>query len=131
MENNKHTEIYLYLDDIRIPRISVPDTKWVIVRSYDEFVTWIKEHGIPQLISFDHDLADEHYDNTIYNNDYKEKTGYECAKWLVDYCIDNDLKLQKFTVHSANPSGAANILGLLNNFKKFCGQIPNGYQTTW
>lgn len=42
----------------------------------------------------------------------------DCAKWLVDYCIDNKERLPKIFVHSANPVGADNILGLLNNFKK-------------
>lgn len=47
-----------------------------------------------------------------------EYTGMDSAKWLVNYCIDNDLKLPEFVVHSANPSGYENILGLLKSFKK-------------
>jgi hypothetical protein len=45
----------LYLDDIRTPK-----TKgWDIVRSYDEFVKWIEENGLPDKLSFDHDLGEE------------------------------------------------------------------------
>ncbi len=59
----------LFLDDFRMPADVVlympkcayyTDREWVIVRSYDEFVKTIEEMGIPQAVSFDHDLADEH-----------------------------------------------------------------------
>lgn len=85
------------------------DVVWV--KSYDEFVSWIIENGLPDGISFDHDLGD-----TV---NPKEKTGFECAKWLVDYCLDNDSTLPEFTSQSSNPAGRKNILGLLNNFKKY------------
>ena len=50
---------------------------------------------------------------------YKEKTGLECAKWLIDYCIDNKQKLPNYLCHSQNPVGKDNILGLLDNFNKY------------
>ena len=48
----------IYLDDVRTPIAS--KTKWVIVRSYDEFVSKINELGLEniKLISLDHDLGD-------------------------------------------------------------------------
>ena len=131
----------LYLDDIRIPQnIPLDHEPWIIVRNYNDFVAYIKENGLPSLISFDHDLADEHYNPAMYHGaekyneilaNFTEKTGFDCAKWLVEYCMDNDIKMCQFTVHSANPAGAENILGLLNNFRKNCGQEPNGYRTFW
>ena len=83
---------------------------------------------MPELISFDHDLADEHYNtdamydsedayNKLYDS-FREKTGYECAKWLIDYCLDNKKKLPTFMVHSMNPVGKKNITDLLNNYRK-------------
>ena len=48
-----------------------------------------------------------------------EKTGFHCAKWLVDYCLDNDLRLPPFQVHSANPVGRQNIQSYLDNAKKY------------
>jgi hypothetical protein len=54
----------LYLDDVRNPTNTFPTTlnsEWVIVRSYKEFVKAIEDKGLPFMISFDHDLADEHY----------------------------------------------------------------------
>jgi hypothetical protein len=48
-----------------------------------------------------------------------EYNGMDSAKFLVNYCIDNNLKLPEFAVHSANPSGYENIKGLLDSFKKY------------
>lgn len=130
---------YLFLDDFRNPmdcinymRLRVDDSvmysreKWIVVRNYEEFVNYITNNGLPYLISFDHDLADEHYDPSMYSGNYdnvaknfKEKTGMDCAKWLVDYCLDNEKQLPKFVVHSMNPAGTKNISSLLNDFKKF------------
>ena len=47
-----------------------------------------------------------------------EKTGFDCAKWLVDWCLENSLKLPDFVVHSANPIGKQNIQSYLYNAKK-------------
>lgn len=143
----------LFLDDVRIPYDAFNYTKdtdfslkeWSIVRNYDEFVKFITSNYtnrkmFPGLIAFDHDLADEHYYpletsdeyqdrkrvndiDGFYNEKFKEKTGYHCAKWLIDFCLDNNLELPNFKCHSMNPSGRENILGLLNNFKKF--QLEN------
>lgn len=106
----------LYLDDIRIPKTE----GWDIVRNYDEFTAWIKLNGLPDVISFDHDLADIHYDPSTWTQSftYLEKTGLDCAKWLVWYCIDNKLKLPTYFCHSANPVGKENILKLLRNYEK-------------
>ena len=129
----------LFLDDIRVPRASFDYTKdeiyinqtWDIVRDFNQFIEHITENGLPELISFDHDLADEHYTPSKYWHDYeaskkyqeqqnyKEKTGFDCAKWLIDYCMDNDLKLPSYLSHSMNPVGRDNILGILNNYKKY------------
>jgi len=49
----------------------------------------------------------------------KYKTGYDCAKWLVGYCIDKNLALPLWNIQSANPVGKENINSLLNNYKKY------------
>lgn len=109
----------LFLDDIRNPIDAATYAKgrgvnpviynleWTIVRDYLQFTSWITKNGLPELISFDHDLgeADEH-------------TGMDCAKWLVNYCLDNNLALPKWAVHSANPAGYDNIKGLLLSFER-------------
>ena len=127
----------LFLDDFRIPvdcsrYMSNPKlynlNEWVIVRNYDEFVNFISKNGLPNIISFDHDLADEHYSNDMYAGNetydknyenFKEKTGYDCAKWLVNYCMDKDMDIPEFVVHSMNPAGGKNIWEYLENYRKF------------
>lgn len=117
----------LWLDDIRDPykwtpfwadRFADEDVVWV--KNYEEFTKWITLNGLPKAINFDHDLADIHYNpwTSTESVEYDEKTGYECAKWLVDYCIDNNLSLPIWKCHSANPVGKKRIESYLTNFEK-------------
>ena len=129
----------LWLDDIRNPfideekRVPIGNDKWNInwVLNYEQFVQWIEIYGLPDAISFDHDLADEHYTPEYFWDDYEEskkfqewrgktyqeKTGMDCAKWLVDFCMDNKVELPKFYVHSANPVGADRIREVFSDLK--------------
>jgi len=120
----------IFLDDIRDPVDSffytgnpIYKTKWVIVRNYDEFVSYITKNGMPNIISFDHDLGDIEYETTpnkiIDYSKYNEKSGYDCAKWLIDYCIENDLYPPNYLIHSQNNVGGRNIKSLIENYKKF------------
>jgi hypothetical protein len=130
----------LFLDDFRHPYDCVAYMRdpmkyakwnWVVVKNHEEFVKKIEEEGLPEFISFDHDLADEHYDNTMYQGveeyskkyeHFKEKTGLDCAKWLTEHCMDTKQKLPDFEIHSMNPAGGENIRSLLLSFKKFQDQ---------
>lgn len=49
--------------------------------------------------------------------EYKEKTGYDCAVWLVNYCMDNKCTIPKWNIQSANPVGKENIKKLLENYE--------------
>jgi hypothetical protein len=65
-------------------------------------------NGVPEIISFDHDLAYEHYHLPVggYNASYVEMTGYDCARWLVE----NNLTFPTMAIiHSFNPAGAKRI----------------------
>ena len=115
----------LFLDDIRIPNDILyykinpfyKKRKWVIVKSYDEFVNYINKYGLPNLISYDHDLADIQY---VANYDeYIEKTRYDALKWVCNYCLDNKLKIPIMVFHTANIIGEKNMKTYYNNFKKF------------
>jgi hypothetical protein len=121
----------LFLDDIRVPYdvfkttinpIFENNEDWAIVRDYHQFVNYITKFGLPDFISFDHDLSYEHYleenQSDIEYGSLIEKTGYDASKWLVNYCEENDLCLPDFYVHSANPVGKKNIECYLENFKK-------------
>ncbi len=126
----------IYLDDVRTPKEDI----WVVVRNYDEFVDVVTSIGLKNIdvISLDHDLGDtamtEYFTNVSpnYKLDYSnivEKTGMDCAKWLVNHYLDNydsqaSRSVKKSTgivfplvyTHSANPIGSANIMGYINNF---------------
>lgn len=112
----------LFLDDIRLPKhvkwLELPLGPWVIVRNYNEFVGYISKNGLPDYISFDHDLADEHYIPEVKESTYKEKTGYDCAKWLVEYCMEKGLTFPEYAVHSMNRVGKENIISYIENFKR-------------
>ena len=126
----------LYLDDVRTPKD--PNNEWVhgiaqweVVRSYDEFVAHIKLHGLDayEVISLDHDLGDsamnEYYNNVHpnYTLDYsniKEKTGMDCARWLVAESMTKGIPLPQIYTHSANPICSANIMGYINNYLMNC-----------
>ena len=100
--------VRIYLDDERTPKRD----DFFVVRTYQEFVDWIDTYGMPVYISFDHDIAS-------YDINGKEMTGLDAAKYVVDYCIDNDVACPEFNVHSANPVGGENINSMLTNFTKF------------
>lgn len=127
MTNKTGRGVLLFLDDYRLPKDAgdyMNDSRyltecWVLVRTYKEFVRFIEKEGLPTLISFDHDLANEHYGFNGDYNELKEKTGYHCAKWLVDYCFQRNLPLPEYLVHSMNPVGRENITLYLNNYRRY------------
>lgn len=95
---------YLYLDDVR----EMPPLYDAQVKSYNEFAKYVKRQG-PDIslhhISFDHDLG-------------KGKNGYDCAKFLVEWCLDNGYSIPSYDIHSANPVGAENIKSIFETVKK-------------
>lgn len=116
---------YLFIDDERMPGdvtwiliggVGSWGASWHIVRSVNEAIEWVKKNGFPDVISFDHDLAEEHYAGDFSG----QNTGYDFAKWLVDYDMDTNTMPTnfKFTVHSMNPTGAENIKRLMENYMR-------------
>ena len=49
----------LWLDDLR-PKPK-GTKQWEVAKSLQEFKTMIELHGLPEYISFDHDLNESHY----------------------------------------------------------------------
>jgi hypothetical protein len=101
----------------------VPNEQWIIVRSYDELVDTISKHGLPTFVSLDHDLSDAHYGHGLRGDaidytQYKEKTGYDCAKWLVSECQRLGVKHPPYVVHSMNPIGKDNIISYIESYNK-------------
>ena len=118
MSPSQHTfTSVLWLDDQRQPLLLGVD--WV--RNYEQFVWHLKNKpDFPELVSFDHDLAFEHYplnENRpgveIPYDTYKEKTGLEAAK----YIVENGLPLKFWAVHSFNVTGRMNIEAVLRAYR--------------
>ena len=102
----------MFLDDCREPRVENFD---IICRSYSDAIMYVKTNGIPEFISFDHDLGDD-------------GTGYDFAKWLVEQDINGIFAFPEdfsFNVHSANPIGKKNIESYLTNYLNYKKNIFN------
>lgn len=89
----------LFIDDERFP---VTDD-WVIARSTSEAIGVVMSFGVPNFISFDHDLGGE-------------DTSMKFIHWLINFLYDAEQNLKGFDyyVHSQNPIGKDNIEGLMN-----------------
>ena len=126
---------HLFLDDDRHPQdvkwIELPPYAWVEVKSYAEFVKTVKEKGIPETVSFDHDLADEHYaeyraahDETspsfgkIRYENLVEKTGMDCARFLAELCVKRNVPIPRYYIHTLNGIGLQNIASILESARK-------------
>ena len=117
----------IYLDDVRTPT----GDNWIVVRNYDEFVSKVNEIGLANIdiISLDHDLGDtamnEYFNNVSpnYELNYEripEKTGMDCARFLVAESMNTKIPLPTIYIHSANPIGSANMIGYINNYFRNC-----------
>jgi hypothetical protein len=99
----------LFIDDERDPP---SDDKhwWRVIRSFGEMVNvYMNFKEFHPYISFDHDLG-------------KGQSGLEIVKWMIHMDQRGFVKFPpnfKFTVHSQNPVGKANIEGLLNSYLTF------------
>lgn len=102
-------EKIIWLDDIREPtnllENGLQKSDIMICRNYFQFVEAIQKDGLPEMICFDHDLGEE-------------KTGYDCAKFVVDYCIKNKVKLSQWRIQLMNIVVLLDIDGLLKKYKK-------------
>ena len=109
----------LWLDDCRDPhtynylaRFSPigTDVYVVWVKKFDEFENFISQHIFPDAICFDHDLAEDSYD---------ERTGYDCSKLIVNYSLEHNQDIPPYAIQSSNPVGKEDIRHLLENYHKF------------
>lgn len=69
-----------------------PNFIWV--KNLPEFSEYIIKNGLPDLVSFDHDLSSK----TV----KCDHNGADCARWLVNYCKENGLQMPKCFAHTAN-----------------------------
>lgn len=79
------------------------DINFIWVKNFDEFTNYILKNGIPEFVSFDHDLGKG------------MSKGLDCAKWLKGFCEETGQEFPRFFVHSANPNGRREIESVHNN----------------
>lgn len=97
--------LWYFLDDDR-PLPDYPDRHWAIFRTGEAMIEAISRYGLPDGISFDHDLG-EHI-----------MSGHDVAKVLIEMRLGGKLIIPttfEFTVHSANPVGAKHIHDCMND----------------
>lgn len=82
---------------------------------------WKYENLVPTIESeIKHIIVDSIDKFSVPNfNELVEMTGYDCAKFLVKYCLLHKKPLPLYSVQSANPVGKENIITYLENFKKY------------
>ena len=114
---------WLFVDDHRDP----PENLSMVfdtVRDFDGLKEWVEVNGIPNLVSFDHDLHAEHtsffYENGGWGSPpdpdqgcFVNPTGYELAEWLLRESVERGVHPRYMMVHSRNPLGSDRILSLL------------------
>lgn len=139
-ENNMENLTILWLDDQRDPYkylstksksatfarnkqfydnlLKQYNANFVWVKNLYQFIDYIEKNGIPQFVSFDHDLNNRGGGEGLSDEQKINNNGVNCAKWLVDYCKQNNQPLPKFYVHSANPKHGPEINRVLTSENK-------------
>lgn len=130
----------LFLDKIRnpdevnwveLPKVNKP-TQWTVVRNPLDFKLRVTSFGLPEFVSFAHNLSPEHstVDWSKFTipdyNALENKTGYDCACWLIDYCAMYDRDFPSYQVHSRNTIGGEHIHSAVWAYKRWrCDTRPN------
>jgi hypothetical protein len=110
--------VNIFLDDNRDPTYiksrlgDLYPKNWVVCRDYFEFVKAINKFPNIGLVSFDHDLQ-------CFEGD-KEWTGLDACTYLINRCIEKEIKFPNWYVHTNNSWGRKNIINdILNYLKHF------------
>lgn len=100
------------------------------VKDRNEFFKYLRENGLPDFISWDHDLAEEHYTPEEYWDDYDRSKAYQesqnyihptgavVALEFIQYCRYYMRQIPDYHIHSENPVGADNIRTILETGKR-------------
>jgi hypothetical protein len=100
-------KVQLWIDDER----PAPDQTWVVAKSSAEAIAHVQAHGMPYLVSLDHDLGGD--DNTI---------------TFIKWCIDSGYVPPKtFNIHSANPVGRENLHWCMQNWYRHWQYVPTDF----
>lgn len=111
----------LFIDDLRDPLTG----GWTVARSSKDCIAVLNvADDMPSVISFDHDLGlvQDSVDDSM-----------RILHWMIGAHLDGFIDLSKVQcviVHSANPIGAQNIIGLWGSFARSQG-FKNCPCATW
>lgn len=103
-----NAQIWWFLDDEREP-VAKNNIIWVIFRDGESLISMLDMVGLPDGISFDHDLGED------------RMSGHDVAKEILARVVDQQLVVPvefEFDVHSQNPIGANNIRNTMNDIHK-------------
>ena len=137
------TPYALYLDDCRNPLITVDGLPWVIARNYEEFKQALDTRGMPEFVSLDHDLYEEHMKmyfymkanklKTIDYSVFEHKTGLDCCKILMDFIYEvwEDFPRLGLNLHTHNKYGLQTMYDYLRKETQYLkittDRIPHEY----
>lgn len=102
----------IFLDDFRKPEQCFDTSQCIVfcAATFDEFVDVLNrtynEFNRVDEIWFDHDLGEN------------AGSGYDCAKYLVEFCIEKNMPLPEYHIQSNNPVGKLDIDSYLRSFLK-------------
>lgn len=107
--------VWYFLDDERLPP-QKPGVEWVVYRNPDVMLRDIVKHGLPDGISFDHDLGSG------------VMTGHDVAKKILEFMLDGVVEPKEFEyeIHSQNPVGAKNIEGVMQSINRYIEMVKAG-----
>jgi hypothetical protein len=109
----------LFIDDLRDPSYVKDGREYKLARSVAAALELISRNGLPAHIAFDHDLGWQ--DLPTIKGSFlfaapakgeEAPSGMVLAKWLVENDLDGHHVIPEdftWSVHSSNPTGAANI----------------------
>ena len=99
----------LWVDDVRDVPEDTDELSWTCARTAWEALVKLELIDF-DVVSLDHDLASF--------LGYKELTGYDIAVWLAERKQQGKHVPPDVRVHSANPVGVKNILGVIDRYLK-------------
>ncbi len=121
-------KVFLFLDDIKDPKDAnesfsgsnllllikshvqdINEYETVVVRDQYEFSKFLRERGIPDIVSFDFYLNYKIYDNNI--------TGDVCAGWLAGECRRKGVDFPRYYVHSSEKKTAKKIVEVIEAYE--------------
>jgi hypothetical protein len=116
----RSSEVRLWLDDERDPRVFAPDQEWVWVKTVAEAQALLLSGGVVAM-SLDHDLGDA-----------DQPSGYDLCLWLAERGFSDpsaSLWPPKVSVHSQNGIGAERMCGVIERYGHY-HRLGRSFQET-